>query len=408
MSSITPIRHNLVPRKRAEKNNAIFRQYQTVTGLQMQLEFTGHRYCFQGGCTDGRYVYTAMQWENDANTILQKRSLDTYEVIAENNSYNYSHAGGMTYCSKDGYLYVSHAGGDNATVSRVDPDTMERVALVNCPSNIMNIAYNEVADLFVAAIATPYYYGVYKLEGDELRLVYHIKPENSPLTYGKQSLWCDSDFIFALHSDCIHVFTWAGEFVRLYDFPDVYKYLGERFEMEWCYLRNNRLTVGVYTGYHMGERINSVWSMPFDFYEDVESLIGKTGVENLNRAPAGTMVRLYGYGNHDGIKPIDLRRFIPCDVSAFKYLKIRWFGFNVGVTDWFKTGKLTLREFNLSDAGTGALQQTEMQMVLSDAGILSVEQNIMLTRHADGAISISTVPGSTSGHIVITEIWGVV
>lgn len=402
----------------------VFRQYKVLTDLTPALSFKGGRYGFQGGCTDGKYVYTLLLWNNDNNAILQKRDFYSLEVIAETNSYNFSHAGGITYCEKDGLLYVSHAGGDNTWISRVNPETLEYVDKIRCVSNIMNIAYCPENDLFVACIANPYYFGVYKLveqAGETfLGLVYHIKPENPPRGYGKQSICCDKDFIFATYSDAIHMFTWSGEHVRRYEVPDVYQHTGDRFELEWSFIHNGMWYLGVYHGYHKEERYNAIWTVASDFYDDpdIQNLQGSTGIDRLNRLPAGTMVKLWGYDEHNGVNMIDLNKFIPYNAGHFKYLKVRYVGHNVGCVDWFKTGKLTIREFNLSDDVENTLKHfSEMQLVESAArpGALLVESNMVQEEFqaADGRCVFFKATAesntlNTPNHLKITEVYGVV
>lgn len=404
----------------------VFRQYDVLTDLKPAKTYRGYQYGFQGGCTDGEYIYTLALWKNDMNAILQKRDMYSLEVIAETTAYNFSHAGGITYCEKDGLLYISHAGGDNTMISRVRPETLELVDKIRCVSNIMNIAYCPDNDLFVCCIANPYYYGVYKLVQDDyetfLGLVYHIKPENPPRGYGKQSVCCDKDFIFATYSDCIHVFTWTGEHVRRYEVPDVYTYTGDRFEMEWAFIHGGMWYLGVYHGYQMAERYSCIWTVASDFYDspDVQNLQGSTGIDRLNRLPAGTMVKLWGYQEHNGVNMIDLNQFIPYNAGHFKYLKVRYVGHNVGCIDWFKSGKLTIREFNLSDDVDSHLKHfAEMQLVESTArtGALLVESNIVheevIHGGEDGHCTIfkATVESgtlNTPNYLRITEVYGVV
>ena len=394
----------------------IFRDYEVLTDLEPVKDYHNGMYGFQGGCTDGRYLYTLAVWHNDNNAVLQKRELYSMEVIDENSNYNYSHAGGITYCEKDGYLYISHAGGDNRTVSRVDPMTLQRRNTIQCVSNIMNIAYCKEHDLFVASIASPYYFGVYKLinvDGvEQLGLVYHIKAEGVPTGYGKQSIACDKDFIFATFSDCIHVFTWTGEHVRRIEVPDTYQYRGERFEMEWAFIHDDFWHIGVYNGYDNGERYNTIWTKYTSFYEDtdIKNLQGKTGISSLNRLPAGTMVKLYGYETHNGKTPVNLSKFLPYNSAHYKYLKVRYVGQNVGVADWWKSGKLTIREFNLSDSASNTMEFRELQFMEMTGSALAVEQNQhqKITFNDDGTFKSTEKVKESDTMIRVLEIYGVV
>lgn len=387
--------------------------YETLEVEVLRPSFADGLTC-QGGTTDGQYLYRALINTNDDLTTLQKIDINTGAIILSKTKRSYTHANDMTYCSKDGYLYIAHGSENNTLISKVDRATLEYVESFTIGSGIWSIAYNEVDDIWVVGVSGGYYFTVYN---NKWELIYRLSPENKPTGYVKQSIHCDDNYIYGFYYDSINgggivnVVTYNGMFVKRYR-------IDLDYEPEFLAVVGDTMYLGFYEGRTNEVKYNSIYKAKFDFYKDqTANSMRPTDVEGglgkLVRLPAGTQVCLWrGESKSNSIK-IFSNKVTP---TAFRYLKFVSVGSNQFVTDWFKGGRVRISETNMNDdAGNTLIYFREMLLIYNaDTNSFDVEINITHKEafNEDGTVTVLKEDikdsATTQEFIYVSQVWGIV
>lgn len=367
----------------------------------------------QGGCTDGNYLYRALVTDNADLTTLQKIDINTGEVLLEVKETSYTHANDMTYCSKDGYIYIAHGSENNATISKVNRHTLKEVEKFTIGSGIWSIAYNEVDDIWVCGISGGYYFTVFDSNWE---LLYRLRPENSPYGYVKQSITCDENYIYAGYyrsnkKGClVYVFTWNGMFAHNF-------IINTDNELEFLDRIGSTFYIGFYDGRDTNElKWNSISKANFDMYpEATANNMRPTDVEGginaLQRLPDGTEVCVWRGQATSGT----LKCHPKITRNAFRYYKIVGTGANQFTSNWFKGGRCKVTEINPDDTlQTYNLDFKECLLEYDlETNSFTIVSNIThkLFVYADGKIEHSKGDNVTDNGlniIYISQIWGIV
>ena len=390
-------------------------------GYLMKEEKTG-AYTQQGGCTDGTYIYRAFVEHDDQPTKLQK--LDMFgNLVLEKVNTSYGHANDMTYCDKDGLLYIAHSS-STSVVYKVDPATLELVDTINVGPALWGIDYNPVDDLFVLGPVGSAFLSVYNYD---FEFMYRIKMDNAFSGMVRQGITCNDNYIFVNLDNAygtvlentkgsrIMVYTWNAMFIKSYhlDMP----------EIEFAALNGNELIIGTYEGRDT-ENIKSskLYKVPFDLYPEQTVITGRPtdvsgGLNNLQRLPEGTMVRLFNGSAKTGtVKLKKPARLVVDEDGPFRYLKIRFKGANQRVVDYFllNTGTLCLSETDITDAvedSTFRVREARLTFDKSAQAFNFVDnfiEEIKYDKSEDKIIVTKTEVEGSISFIEIGDIWGVV
>lgn len=391
-------------------------------GELLRSEETGD-FTPQGGATDGTYIYRALVSHDDQPTKLQKLDL-TGQLLLERVVDVLGHANDMTYCSKDKMLYVAHSS-STSIVYKVDPETLELVDTIDVGPAIWGIAYNPVDDVFVLGNVGSAYLSVYTYD---FKFMYRIKMSNPYSGLVRQGLECTGNYIFVNLDNAygtvldnekgsrIMVYTWNGMFIKSY-------HLAIK-EIEFAALVGNQLVIGTYEG-RDSENVKSgeIYKVAFDLYPGQTVITGRPtdvsgGLDNLQRLPEGTPVRLWQGSATTGTITLDSvnTRLRVSEDTPFRYLRFRFKGANQQVFDWYPSnnGVVALREIDITEA----VEDTTIRIRESRLTFDVTNQTFTIVTNQIQQIYNDTSEGSTTftkdstgtlaDLIEITQIWGIV
>lgn len=386
-------------------------------------------YTPQGACSDGKFIYRALVQDNTMFTKLQKIDIATGQVVLEKENTSYTHANDMTYCSKDGYIYIAHA---NVTsiCSRVNPDTLEEVNRFDIGGDTWGIAYNEHDDVFIVGVTGSTYLSVYSYDWE---FIYRLKMDMNYSTLVKQGIWCNKFYIFVgldnrygtingnEYGSRVMVYTWTGSWIKSYhiDIAEIEWLHVEAEQLNGDYAGKGTLYIGTYEG-RDSENIKSgkILKLPFDIYPDQTVPAGRTsdtsgGLNRIHRTQEGTNVKIFTGNVDKGTFTLNL---LPnTTVGSFRYLVFFVYGSNYKTIKMLRTGTTyALREQNLGNtADSTDIYFREMQLELSaDERTFTVKHNLCqrVKFNADGTVTTTKEVNNFSSYtpISIREIWGVV
>lgn len=388
-------------------------------GFQLRNDTTG-AYTPQGGCTDGTYIYRAMVEHDDQPTKLQK--LDMFgNVILEKTNTSYGHANDMTYCSKDGLLYIAHSSSTNI-VYKVNPDTLELVDTINIGRSIWGIEYSPDYNVFILGGVGDAYLSIYTYD---FKFMYRIKMENAFTGGVRQGITSTSNYIFVAIDNAygtiegneqgsrIYVYTWNAWFIKSY-------FLNIK-EIEFAAVINNELIIGTYEG-RDAEDIKSgrLFKVPFDLYPNQTNQTGRPtdvsgGMNNLHRLPEGTPVRLWQGSANTGDITLQVPGALAVDEDGpFRTLKFYFKGANQQIFEWkpSNAGTVCLREIDITEAvedTTIRIREARLTYNRTTKTFTFGSNQIQEIKH-DFSENLITFGKNPTGvdNIELSEIWGVV
>ena len=315
-------------------------------------------YTPQGACTDGTYLYRALVAHDDEPTWLQKIEIASGKVVKESKELILGHANDMTYAK--GFLYIAHSSSTNI-LYKVDPETFTLVETIRLGLTIWGICYSPENDLFILGGVGSAYLSVYY---PDFKFMYRIKPTNPYYGLVRQGIFCDENYIYVSLDNAygaviennmgsrIMVYTWNGIFVKSI-FLDIK-------EIEWSFPYNGEMFIGTYEGRDPNDvKSGKIYRAPYDLYPEQTVLTGRPtevsgGINNLQRLPEGTPVRLWEGSIKEGTLTLDSKAhgLLIDEDGPFRYLRFRFKGANQQVFDWYptNTGVPCLREVDITDA----------------------------------------------------------
>lgn len=382
-------------------------------------------YTPQGATTDGTYLYRALVSEDSEPTWVQKIELSTGKVVKESKSTSYGHANDLCYAK--GFLYIAHSSSTNI-LYKVNPDTLALVETINLPVTIWGIDYCAEYDLFILGSVGSAYFSVYY---SDFKFMYRIKPDNPYYGLVRQGIHCDSNYIYVSLDNAygtvtgndvgsrIMVYTWNGIFVKSIYIPIK--------EIEWGFPVGADMYIGTYEGRDPNDiKSGIIYKVPYDLYPGQTVLTGRPtevsgGINNLQRLPEGTPVRLWEGSISAPATTITLDSaatgLIVDEDGPFRYLRFRFKGANQQVFDWYptNTGVPCLREVDITDAQEDStIRVREMRMSFSAANqTFSITSNTaeeIFKDASENTITINKYREITTKFdpIVVTQIWGIV
>ena len=393
----------------------------------LREDITG-AYTPQGACSDGTFIYRALVQDNNLNTKLQKIRIDTGEIVLEKENTSYTHANDMTYCSKDGYIYIAHA---NVTsiCSRVNPETLEEVNRFDIGGDTWGISYNAHDNVFIVGVTGSTYLSVYSFNWE---FIYRLKMNNNYSTLVKQGLWCNQFYIFVgldnrygtilgnEYGSRVMVYTWTGDFIKSYhiDIPEIEWLHAECEQLNGNYASKGTLYIGTYEGRDSNNiKSGKILKLPFDVYPNQTAPAGRTSdisgdLDKAHRLQEGTHVKLFSGNVKSGSFTLNL---LPnTTVGSFRYLVFFVYGANYKTIQMLRTGTTyVLREFDISNGTSKNVHLREIQLELqANERTFNVVYNMVerFKPNEDGTITVEKEVDTFTNFnpLFIREVWGIV
>lgn len=400
----------------------------------LRFDMTGE-YTPQGACLirGTNYLVRALVKDDAEPTKLQKIDKTTGQVVLERADTSFGHANDMTYNQTDGFLYIAHSS-STSTVYKVNPDTLELVDTLNFGPAIWGLAHEPVNNVYALGNVGATYLSVYNNSKGKPDFMYRLKPQNAFSGTVRQGVDCDSNYLYTALDNAygaviendkgsrVMVYTWNGMFIKslFIDIKEI-EFIAVESKDEY----KKTFYIGTYEGRDVkNQKSGYIYKVDVDLYPDQTVLTGRPtdvsgGLNNLQRLPEGTPVRLYnGAGLDAGVITLDtVNTQIKVDEDGpFRYLKFRFKGANAQVFFWYPTnnGVVCLREFDISAAKEDTtLRFREMRLIFDHTKqTFTIDSNFNETLGFDaseGAFSMTKdTDGTINDRIFIEQIWGVV
>lgn len=378
-------------------------------------------YTPQGACTDGTYIYRALVEHDESATRLQKLRVDTGELVTQVTNTSYGHANDMCYAK--GFLYIAHSS-STSIVYKVDAETLTLVDTFNVSSTIWGIDYDPEHDLFIVGSVGAAYFSVYY---PDFTFMYRIKPQNPFYGMVRQGIACDVNYIYVALDNAygavienekgsrVMVYTWNGIFVKSIYIPIA--------EIEWAFTHNGFIYYGTYEGRDDNDvKHGKIYRTAFDLYPQQTVITGRPtdvsgGVNNLQRLPEGTPVRLWTGSVSTAATTFTLdsaAHGITVDENApFRYLRFRFKGANQNVFDWYPAndGVPVLREFDITSATSDSnMRFREMRLTFDPkTQRFTCESNFVEQLFSDvSENTLKLTKDTATDGIELIQIWGIV
>lgn len=374
-------------------------------------------YTPQGGCVYGPYIYRAMVKEDDEPAIIQKIRITDGEIVQET-TFTVGHANDMFV--KDDFLYILHSSSTNI-VYKFTLD-LEFLAVSQTGPTRWGQAYNSVDGVEVIGTVGSAYFSVYNQDS----FMYRIKPDNAFSGLVRQGIFCDENYIGVVLDNAygavlenekgsrVMFYTWNGMFIKSVFIPIV--------EIEWADYKDGKLYFGTYNGRDVNDiKSGDIYIIDFDLYPEQTVLTGRPtdvsgGLNNLQRLPEGTPVKLWEGSQMDGVLELFTKstRLVLDEDGPFRYLKFKFDGANAQVFDWFPTngGTVALRETDVTaSAQDSTIRHRETRLLFNVAEqSFSVESCIIEEIKLDASENIITITKNPEGVDCnkIRSIWGII
>ena len=390
-------------------------------GNRLRTEQTGG-YTPQGGCTDGVSIYRALVENDDQPTKLQKLDM-MGNIILERTDTSYGHANDMTYCAKDGLLYIAHSS-STSIVYKVDPINLTLVDTIDIGRTIWGIDYNATDDLFILGGVGDAYLSVYTYD---FNFMYRIKPNNAFTGMVRQGITSNDNYIFVSLDNAygtilenekgsrIAVYTWNGLFIKMLHL--------DIKEIEFAALHENNLIIGTYEGRDQEDvKSGELYKVTFDLYPGQTNITGRPtdvsgGLNNLQRLPEGTPIRLWrGTASNGSVTLKVPSRMAVNENEPFRTLKFYFKGANQQIFEWkpMNTGTVALREIDITEAvedTTIRIREARLTYNPSTKTFTFESNQLQELKHdfsEDKITFTKDKEGTLASLIELTEIWGII
>lgn len=183
---------------------------ETVNGVQYRQ--------LQGGCTDGEYMYFAMNdtKSEGSRSIIYKFKAGERKPCAKSEPLPTDHSNDMTYDGKNGRLVVCHNAPNKKMLSFVDPQTLTVTGTHELPFKAYCIQYVPEKDRYVVGVAGTMDAAILDSDFNELQRLTGEKTG-----YTKQGCDADENFIYFIqyNKNCVVIYDWDYERKAIIDVP---------------------------------------------------------------------------------------------------------------------------------------------------------------------------------------------
>lgn len=172
----------------------------------------------QGGCTDGEYMYFAMNDTKSENsyTLIYKVKIGEKKAEKVSGPLQLDHANDITYNEKLGTLIVVHNAPNKKKLSYVDKETLTVTKTAELSFKTFCLQYCAERDQYVCGKAGGQNF--YILDAD-LNPVNFIEAESTG--YTTQGVDCDGEYIYFVqyNNNVVVIYDWDGNRVACIDLP---------------------------------------------------------------------------------------------------------------------------------------------------------------------------------------------
>ena len=189
----------------------------TYTKLFDIKNVDGYR-IMQGGCTDGKYCYFAMENqtfpEGSHKSYIYKYDANTWELVARSEGLPLDHSNDICYNPDTKELIVVHNAPNRDTLSIVDPDTLTVKETFKIKYKIFSMAYNQSRQQYVIGLSGGQNFA---LLDTDFKAVKNYTVNSTG--YTTQGVECDNDFIYFVqyNQNVIMIYDWSGKLVKRVD-----------------------------------------------------------------------------------------------------------------------------------------------------------------------------------------------
>ena len=173
----------------------------------------------QGSCTDGTYIYIALNDGGSKNaesvSAILKYDLRTNELVHTYENMKVMHCNDMTVNTETSELIAVHNSPDRTMISIFDLETMTLKERKNISLEIYSMSYDPFEKCYWVGISYGYNFAKLDLEFNQIGDIY----EGKNTGYTKQGMDVDSKYIYFAQykTNCIIVYDKAGNFVKQID-----------------------------------------------------------------------------------------------------------------------------------------------------------------------------------------------
>lgn len=172
----------------------------------------------QGGCTDGKYCYFAMENqtfpEGSHRSYIYKYDVTTWELVARSEDLPLDHSNDICYNPDKHELIVVHNAPNRNIISILDPDTLTVKEKVKIKYQIFSMAYNQSRQQYVIGLSGGQNFALLDTEFKAVK-TYTVNSTG----YTTQGVECDNDFIYFVqyNQNVIMIYDWNGKLVTRVD-----------------------------------------------------------------------------------------------------------------------------------------------------------------------------------------------
>lgn len=195
-------------------------EYEVKRKLVMSSETVGgvsYRQ-LQGGCTDGEYMYFAMNdtKSEGSRSIIYKIPLGKKKPAAKSEPLPTDHSNDMTYDSKNGRLVVCHNAPNKKMLSFVDPETLTVTGTHELDFKAYCIQYVPEKEQYVVGVAGTMDVAILDEDFNELR-----RMTGEKTGYTKQGCDADENYIYFIQyeKNCVVIHDWDYNRIAVIDVP---------------------------------------------------------------------------------------------------------------------------------------------------------------------------------------------
>lgn len=175
----------------------------------------------QGGCTDGEFLYVAIndgQSKNpDSISAIRKFDISTGKLLATFEGLEIAHCNDMTYNPETSEILMIHNSPERNIVSVYDADSLEFKHEITLDLEIYSMAYDPYEECYWVGISYGFTFAKLDFDFQQIGEIY----EGYESGYTKQGMDIDSKYIYFLQykENCIQVYDKSGAHVRQIDLP---------------------------------------------------------------------------------------------------------------------------------------------------------------------------------------------
>lgn len=172
----------------------------------------------QGGCTDGKYLYMAMENQSFAgdnhHSYIYKYDIATMKEVARSEALQLDHSNDICYNPNTGMLIVVHNAPRRNKLSFVDPETLTITGSKLIDFEIFSLAYCQERQQYVIGISFGQNFAILDKDFNRVKL-YQVNSTG----YTTQGVECDNDFIYFIqyNKNVIVIYDWSGKRVTIVD-----------------------------------------------------------------------------------------------------------------------------------------------------------------------------------------------